>query len=337
MNLFDYTLESLREFITDMGMDAYRAEQLFNWVYVRNIINPDEMTDLPKSFREVLAGDFIEMPLKCDSISQAKGSLTKILFDAPDTHIESVAIPSEDRTTFCISTQAGCPLGCLFCETGSMGLVRNLTASEIVSQVLLLQKETHRPDNIVLMGMGEALLNYDAVHKFLEIISEPKGYALSERRITLSTAGLLDKLIKFHKHHPKVEIAISLNAADNRTRKTLMPNPRLASFSEIIAVIPDFDCNVTLEYVLLDGVNDTEKDAIRLSGKLKKMPNVMVNLIPYNQTSATFKPPKWDSVHTFQNTLRASKIQCFIRKSRGSEIMAACGQLATRKSRAEFE
>ncbi|MFH1515455.1 MAG: 23S rRNA (adenine(2503)-C(2))-methyltransferase RlmN, partial [bacterium] len=180
-------------------------------------------------------------------------------------------------------------------------------------------------------------LNFDEVDKFLKIISEPKGYAFSERRITLSTAGFLDELFYFHELHPRVELAISLNASDDRTRRKLMPNSRLASFSEIIEAIGEFDCYITLEYVLLSGINDSEKDAMRLSGKLKKIPNVMVNLIPFNKTSGDYDSPKWDSVHAFQNILKASDIQCFIRKSRGSEIMAACGQLATGKSRVKIE
>lgn len=338
MNLFDHTLESLREFITDLGMEVFRAEQIFNWVYVRNVFNLGEMTDLPKSFRKVLGGDFLELPVKCERVVHANDNCCKILFDANDTQIESVAIPtSEDKITFCLSTQAGCPIGCLFCATGSMGFIRNLAASEIVSQVLLLQDETHRPDNLVLMGMGEGLLNFDEVHRFLKIISEPKGFGISERRVTLSTAGFIADLFRFHELHPKVELAISINAADDDTRRKLMPHPKLASFREIIEAIPKFDCNITLEYILLDGINDSEKDAIRLASKLRKMRNVMINLIPYNKTSGNFESPTRDSILAFQNTIKASNIQCFIRKSRGSGIMAACGQLAARKSKLDAD
>lgn len=338
MNLFDHTLESLREFITDLDMEAFRAEQIFNWVYVRNVFNPEEMTDLPKSFRQAISGDFLELPVKCDHIQRADDNCCKILFDVKGGKVESVAIPtSDDRITFCLSTQAGCPIGCLFCATGDMGFRRNLSASEIVSQVLLLQDETHRPDNLVLMGMGEGLLNFDEVHKFIKIISEPKGYALSERRITLSTAGFMEDLFRFHELHPKIELAISLNASDDKTRRKLMPHPKLATFREIIEAIPTFDCNITLEYVLLEGINNSERDAIGLAGKLRKMRNVKINLIPYNKTSGNYESPTWESVLAFQNILRNSNIQCFIRKSRGSEIMAACGQLAGRKSKLDAE
>lgn len=328
-NLLGHTLDSLEKLIVDIGEKPYRAGQIFDWLYVRDTFDPADMSNLPLSLREKLAGEFKPMSIKPVEIIKSIDNCGKILFKSDDVEIETVAIFADDgRTTFCLSTQAGCPIGCTFCATGQMGFKRNLTAAEMVAQVLLMQKETTRPDNIVLMGMGEGLLNLDEMDKFLRIISEPKGYALSERRITLSTAGLMDELARFHDIHPKVEIAISLNAVDNITRKKLMPYSKLASYDEILDGVDRFDCDVTLEYVLLRGINDSFRNAEKLANDLAYSYNVKVNLIRYNKTDGEFSTPPTKDVLEFQRILRKRDVRCFIRKSLGSDISAACGQLA---------
>ena len=328
-NLLDHTLDSLENLLVDFGEQSYRAEQIFDWLYLKNIFDPADMNNLPLSLRETLVNEFSAFCLKPVEIIRSIDNCGKILFKNDDVEIETVAIFADDgRTTFCLSTQAGCPIGCTFCATGQMGFKRNLKASEIVAQVLLTQKETRRPDNIVLMGMGEGLMNYDEVDKFIRIISEPKGYALSERRITLSTAGLIDELERFHDIHPKVELAISLNAADDATRKELMPSSKLASFTEIIKAIEQFDFDITLEYVLLRGINDSLRDAEKLANALANSRNVKVNLIRYNKTNGEFASPGMKDVQAFQRIIRKRNVRCFIRKSHGSDISAACGQLA---------
>lgn len=332
-NLLDHTLDSLRNLIVASGEKLFRAEQIFEWLYVRGVYNPADMTNLPLSLRETLSNKFSPMPLIPVEVTRSIDDCGKILFAADDVEIETVAIFAEDRrSTFCLSTQAGCPMGCAFCATGKMGFKRNLKASEMVAQVLLTQNETRRPDNIVLMGMGEGLMNFDEVDKFVGIISEPKGYALSERRITLSTAGLMDELKRFHDLHPKVELAISLNAADDATRKRLMPSGKLTSFTRIINAIEQFDCDITLEYVLLRGINDSKKDAEILADALCKIRDVKINLIRFNETGGEFAAPAKESVLEFQRIIRDRNVRCFIRKSLGADISAACGQLAGKRN-----
>jgi len=332
-NLLDHTLDTLGHFIVDFGERYFRAEQIFEWLYVRGVYNPADMTNLPLPLREALSNEFSSMPLVPVEVTRSSDDCRKILFAADDVEIETVAIIADSgRATFCLSTQAGCPIGCTFCATGNMGFKRNLKASEITAQVLITQNETRRPDNIVLMGMGEGLLNFDEVDKFVGIMSEPKGYALSERRITLSTAGLMDELKRFHELHPKVELAISLNAADDATRKKLMPSGKLSPFTQIINAIEQFDCDITLEYVLLRGINDSKKDAEKLAAALCNIHNVKINLIRFNETDGKFTAPDKKSVLEFQRIIRKRNVRCFIRKSLGADISAACGQLAGKRN-----
>jgi len=291
------------------------------------------MSNLPKALRTLLETSFLPNPLKMIGLEKSKdGSIKVLLEGSKGSRIESVAISSDaERVTYCLSTQVGCPLGCLFCATGKMGFKRNLKAGEIVSQVFHLERNSSRPQNIVLMGMGESLLNLPEVDRFINIISEPKGYALSERRITLSTAGFMNELFQFHKHHPKVELAISLNASNDEIRRHLMPNPKLSSFSDIIKAIPSFECDMTLEYVLLDKINDSRKDAEQLLSAIRRIGNIKVNLIRYNPTGTGFKKPSEEKVLGFQKVLTDAGIKCFIRRSLGADISGACGQLGALK------
>lgn len=329
-SILDYTLDDLIEFLSESKEKTFRADQVFDWVYRKKVFMPASMSNLPKAFREHLEKSMQPFPLKILKLVASRDGSRKALLECGDgLKIEAVSLPSEDgRTTFCLSTQVGCALGCVFCATGAMGFKRNLTAGEIISQVLLLESKSNRPSNLVLMGMGEGLLNFQEVEKFIKIISEPQGYALSERRITLSTAGLIPELMRFHEAHPKVEIAISLNASDSETRKKLMPHRKLTDFSEIMNTINSIDFDITLEYVLLENVNDTKKDASRLSKMIKIKNHVKVNLIRYNNAIRGFRAPDENKIMEFQNVLREAGIRCFIRKSLGDDINAACGQLS---------
>jgi len=329
-SLLDITLNELSEFLAGAGEKPYRASQIFDWIYQKGIDKFSGMSNLPKMLRTLLESSFLPNPLKLIDLKTSKdGSIKALLEGTNGMRIESVALTSDvERVTFCISTQAGCPMGCLFCATGKMGFKRNLKAGEMVSEVLHLERNSSRPQNIVLMGMGESLLNLPEVDRFIRIITESKGYALSERRITLSTAGLISELRQFNKLHPKVELAISLNASNDETRKRLMPNPKLSSFSEIINAIPGFDCDITLEYVLLDKINDSRKDAEQLVTAIRKIRNVKVNLIRYNKTGTEFRKPPEEKVLGFQKVLTEAGMKCFIRRSLGAEISGACGQLA---------
>lgn len=330
-HILDLTLDSLRKLITEWDEKPFRADQIFEWIYKRSTLDPELMVNLPKNLRDHMSAEIRHNPIQVQQMLKSSDGSIKLLFKSKDSLFEAVAMPSDDsRTTFCLSTQYGCAIGCKFCETGTIGFKRDLTASEIVSQVLELEKHSGRPDNIVLMGMGEALLNIKAVEKFIGIISDKKGYALSRRRITLSTAGLMKDLLEFHRLNPQVELAISLNGPDEKTRRLTMPNKNLAGFREIIETVKQIDSDVTLEYVLLDGINSSRQDAESLAKSLKGIKNVKVNLIRYNATSREYSSPNREKALAFQDILRASGIICFMRKSMGSDISAACGQLAGR-------
>jgi 23S rRNA (adenine2503-C2)-methyltransferase len=332
--ILDYTLDSLKELLASWDEKPFRADQIFEWIYKRSTLNPQLMINLPQSLRDRMSAEIRHNPIQVQQILRSSDGSIKVLFKSKDAFFEAVTMPAEDtRNTFCLSVQYGCAIGCKFCETGTMGFKRNLTAAEIAYQVLELEKQSGRPDNIVLMGMGEALLNFQAVDQFINTISDKKGYELSRRRITLSTAGLMKELLEFHKIHPQVELAISLNAPDEKIRRLIMPNNNLAGFKEIIETVKRLDCDVTLEYVLLEGINSAKQNAESLAKSLKGIKNAKVNLIRYNATSREFTSPSREKTVAFQDILRAAGIVCFMRKSMGSDISAACGQLAGRTAK----
>jgi 23S rRNA (adenine2503-C2)-methyltransferase len=330
-HILDYTLDSLKKLLSGWDEKPFRADQIFEWIYKRSTLDPQLMANIPKHLRDRMSAEIRHNPIQVQQVLRSSDGSIKVLFKSKDASFEAVTMPSEDsRNTFCLSTQFGCAIGCKFCETGTIGFKRNLTAAEIVSQVLELEKQSGRPDNIVLMGMGEALLNFQSVDQFIGTISDKKGYGLSRRRITLSTAGLVKELLEFHKIHPQVELAISLNGPDEKTRRLIMPNNNLAGFREIMETIRRIDSDVTLEYVLLEGINSSKQDAESLAKSLKGIKNAKVNLIRYNATSREFSSPSREKALAFQDVLRASGIICFMRKSMGSDISAACGQMAGR-------
>ena len=317
------------------GLDRFRARQIFAWLYRRGVADVGAMTDLPKDLRASLAADFtISTPHVASHERSSDGTEKFLLRLADGKHIESVFIPDTPAMTFCISTQVGCAMACAFCLTGKMGLVRNLTAGEIAGQVRVLAGALGLRDkafNIVLMGMGEPLHNYDAVMKAMRILCDPHGFALPPRRVTLSTVGLLPALEKLG-HEPLMpNLAISLHAPTDALRGELVPLNRKYGVADIIEACKRFPVRkrsrITFEYVMLAGVNDSPADARQLA-KLLAGVKAKVNLIPLNAAAGIpFERPSDETVDAFARILAERDVTVSVRKSRGRDIRAACGQL----------
>ena len=329
------TLAEFESALHALDVERYRAGQIVRWIYKRGVLDFGEMTDLAKDLRIKLQQSFaITLPQIVRSDVSTDGTRKFVLRLEDGREIESVFIPDTPAQTFCISTQVGCAMGCAFCLTGKMGLVRNLTAGEIVGQVFLMARELNLLDkrfNIVLMGMGEPLHNYDQTMKALAILSEPDGFAISPRRITLSTVGASDRLERFATETPMPNLAISLHATTDEMRDRLVPVNRKYKLNELLDVCRRFPLKrrnrITFEYVLLAGVNDTPDDARRLV-RLMRGIRSKINLIPLNEAAGIpFKRPADERVNRFAQILADSHLTVSVRKSRGRDIRAACGQL----------
>jgi 23S rRNA (adenine2503-C2)-methyltransferase len=331
----------LEQFVLGLGQERYRARQLIKWLYQKGAANFDEMTDLPKTFRKELCRAASISTLTPNGVEISRDGSRKFLFSLADGQgVEGVLIPDGSRSTLCVSTQVGCPLHCRFCLTGRMGFVRNLTASEILNQILAVQREgirQRRITNVVLMGMGEPLANYENTVKAIEMMHHELGLGLSGRRITLSTSGLVPAMERLMMAGLRFQLAVSLNAADDDTRTFLMPINKSHPLKEVLTVCRRFPLlpreRITFEYVLIDGVNDSPRDALRLARLIRGIP-CKVNLIPLNESpELEFRKPSDEKIHEFRATLLDRHITCIIRKSRGGDISAACGQLTGRWQR----
>jgi 23S rRNA (adenine2503-C2)-methyltransferase len=327
--------------VKQAGEPAYRAEQLFRWLHGRGVGSLDEMSNVPRELREVLAREVPLLPLVLELAQGAQDGTRKLRFRTHDGRaIESVLIPDEDaernKLTLCVSSQVGCALDCAFCATATLGFGRNLVAGEIVEQVYrATELAGRRPTNLVFMGMGEPLHNFDAVAAALHLLQHPWGAGFSPRRITVSTAGLVPGIEKLARLNPAPNLAISLNATTDEIRDRVMPiNKRwpLAALLEAARRFPlSHGRRVTFEYVLLAGVNDSDEDAERLPRLVKGIPT-KVNLIPWNPFQGpSFQRPTAERIRTFQEKLRAGGLAVYIRSPRGDDIDAACGQLAGRE------
>jgi 23S rRNA (adenine2503-C2)-methyltransferase len=335
-NLFGFTKTQLEEFATSIGQPAYRGRQLFRWMYGQGVTDFGEMTDLGKALRDDLSQKArITLPVLVNTQWSEDGSTVKCLLECPDgQRIEAVWMDEEVRQTLCLSSQAGCALGCTFCATGALGFGRNLTPDEIIGQVIAMEKAAgRRPSNIVFMGMGEPLLNFDNVLPTLSILTAGDGFAISHRRITLSTCGIIPGIQRLAKEDVKCKLAISLNATEQETRARLMPIARKYTLDALLNAIREYSkttrYRVTFEYVLIAGVNDSDDDALRLPKLLKGIPS-KINLIILNPTDQPFQPPSQERINSFESLLRQHKIHVSFRKSRGADIAAACGQLAAK-------
>lgn len=328
-------LPELERALSAMGAEPFHARQLYRWVHRRGVTAFDAMTDLSQALRARLRADARLATPRVAARDVSTDGTTKFLLALDDgRHIEAVYIPDTPAQTFCVSTQVGCAMRCAFCLTGKMGMVRNLSAGEIVGQVRVLAREVGLLDqsfNIVLMGMGEPLHNYDETMKALRMLGDPQGFGLSPRRITLSTVGVLPALERLATEPFMPNLAISLHATTEDTRDRLVPVNRKYGLADLIEACRRFPLKrrerITFEYVLLDGVNDTPADAKRLAGLLRGI-KAKVNLLPLNEAAGIpFKRPSDERVNTFARVLAERDVRVSVRKSRGRDIRAACGQL----------
>mgnify|MGYP001124515833 FL=1 len=320
---------------TGLGLDAYRGRQIHHWLLKRLANSFEEMTDLSKSQRAFLKEKANISALKKIKHLVSKDGTEKYLFRLSDGYyIESVLIPERDHFTLCVSSQAGCAMGCRFCLTAKQGLNRNLTPSEIIGQVIQAKKSMETPDrltNIVLMGMGEPLANYDAVVKAIGILVSEDGMNFSHRKVTLSTCGLVPQ-IKQMGQDITVNLAISLNAGDDQTRNFLMPINKKYPLNSLISACRNFPLPnrrmITFEYILIEGVNDRDQDALNLCSLLLGL-RAKINLIPLNpHPESHMSPPPMTRIRQFQEILIKNHFTAIIRKSKGRDIQAACGQLS---------
>ncbi|MBF0176087.1 MAG: 23S rRNA (adenine(2503)-C(2))-methyltransferase RlmN [Magnetococcales bacterium] len=328
----------LSELVSGWGEKPYRVRQLWSWLYVRLASEWDAMTDLSKDFRSHLAASCGPLRPRPVEHQVARDGTEKWLLELADGQvIETVFIPEEGRGTLCISSQAGCTLNCPFCHTGAQGFARNLTTSEIVEQVLLCRQELATRDqrltNIVLMGMGEPLYNYDAVAKALRILMDDSGVAIGTRKITLSTAGVAPRLHDVG-HDLGVNLAISLHAVRDALRDELVPLNRKYDLAALRRALQDYPLKgsrrITWEYVLLADVNDSPEDAREMARYLRGIPS-KINLIPFNPWQGSpYLPATPAAISRFQDILHAAGYVTVIRESRGADIAAACGQLKGR-------
>jgi 23S rRNA (adenine2503-C2)-methyltransferase len=327
------------------GQPAFRARQIYEAVYRQRVSDLVQITALPVSLRKELASKFpLGLPQVAAEYKSVDGTRRYLLALEDQKTIETVLMPEEGRDTICISSQVGCPVNCQFCLTALMGLERNLTAGEIVGQVLFVM-QTHQLStgsdrlNIVMMGMGEPLLNLPNVIKATRLLLDPNGIGLSPRRITLSTAGIVPKIVELGREPIRPKLAISLNASTEEQRRELMPITRKYSLKDLLAACKAYPLRkwekLTFEYVLLKGVNDTDADARRVVKLLAHL-NAKVNLIALNPgPGIAFETPDAGRVDAFQSIVRRS-MPCFVRKPRGRDIFAACGQLK-RVENSEFK
>jgi 23S rRNA (adenine2503-C2)-methyltransferase len=341
-NIKSFTPDELALRLVAMGLKKYRAAQVFEWIYRNHATTFEEMTNIAKTERGLLASAFTISFLSKLQEERSTDGTRKFLFGLEDTHtIESVLIPDEDRLTLCISSQVGCAQACRFCLTGKGGFTRDLKTYEISDQVLevsrILRREGGRGiTNIVLMGMGEPLANLDEVIRALKIITWERGLGFSPRRVTLSTDGLVPEIERLGKSGVRVNLAISLNATTDEVRDRIMPVNRRYPIQELLAACKRFPLEprrrITFEYVMLKDVNDTQDDALRLA-KLLKGIKCKVNLIPFNPfPGSEFGRPDDAAVRRFQKILLDHHYTAPVRESRGRDISAACGQLREREA-----
>lgn len=339
------TVAELREYFESIGESKFRGEQIFNWMYNHLSTDFDAMLNLPKSLREKLSNNCSLKTLDVVTVQDSSSTGTKkYLFKTEDQkNIESVVIPEKERSTLCISTQVGCPLDCKFCATGLMGYKRNLTTGEIVDQYFLAAKENGKKSitNIVYMGMGEPLLNFNNTLKSLQIFTTELNTAISRNRITVSTSGIPHKIKELADNEIRVKLALSLHSCFEKERSLIMPINEKYSLAENIEAIKYYikktKTRITFEYTMLKGINDREEDIKALTKLCKQLP-AKINIIPFNSIahmapdgiSAQLEPTPRNKIFEFVDKLRNSNITVMIRETQGDDIAAACGQLAVK-------
>ena len=334
-NLLDCSPAELEALAESLGAPRYRGRQLARWIFTRGVTDLEAMTDLPRDFRTAVAAQAsVELPEIERRTPSQDGSHKLVLRYADGARVQAVLMPDGDRLTLCVSTQVGCGFGCAFCYTGTMGLERNLSAGEIVAQVMVARQGLApgaRITHVVYMGMGEPLANYSATVKSLRLLTDPHAFGFSPRRITISTVGLVSGIERLARESLKVNLAISLHATSNEIRDRIMPVNRGFAIEELLAACQRFPLpfrqRMTFEYVLLDGVNDAVEDARRLVRLLKGIRG-KINLIPFNDWEGSgFARPPLPRILAFQAVQLEHGLTATIRCSKGEDIGAACGQL----------
>lgn len=349
-SLIGLTKEEIISELTKFGIEGYRSKQIWTWIYVHGKKDFSEMNNISKELRQKLSENYNLSRPKIDTHLISKDGTQKWLLEFADSEkVEMVYIPEEDRGTLCISSQIGCPMNCKFCNTGHHGFKRNMTAEEIVGQILIARDELGEWENldkgigegrtisnIVVMGMGEPLMNYDNIVKSLKIINDPDGIAFSNRRITLSTCGLVPQIKKLG-DDLKVNLAISLHASTDESRKKIMPVAEKYTIKEVLDACCEYakktnGRRITFEYIMIKDLNDNKEDALRLISLVRKhhVP-AKFNLIPFNPwQGCSFEASPMDKVKKFAEIITNANLPCPIRKARGQDIMAACGQLKSK-------
>lgn len=342
------TPKELEDLATEMGEPRYRARQIFKGLHQRRLLQFDAMTDLPRALREKLAVEATPSTLTVESRYVSEDGTRRFLMKTKDgLPVETVFIPTEDRDTICFSSQSGCPLKCDFCLTAKLGLLRNLTAGEIVEQIIIVLNdvygiggETPHGTNLVAMGAGEPFLNFENLIKALEIMSSEEGLFIVPGRVTVSTAGIVPKIEEFTKLDRRPNLAISLSAADDELRNKLMPINRRWNIDALLSAAKAFEKTLkrgerfTFEYVLLGGVNDSDEHANALAALLRRhdLQRVKINLIPHNPAEQLdYHPSDTDQVQRFKEILESNGVAAYVRQPRGRDIYAACGQLAAKQ------
>jgi 23S rRNA (adenine2503-C2)-methyltransferase len=342
-NIRSLSNEEIIDYFASIGEKRFRAKQVWEWLWKNHVTSFEEMTNLSKELREHLAQNYSLQALVVDTVQYSTDGTIKTSFLTYDKNmVEGVLIPSENRQTACISSQVGCSLTCKFCATGLMERQRNLHFDEIYDEVVLLSSISEknygkRLSNIVFMGMGEPLLNYNNVVKAIERITAPDGLGIGSRRITVSTAGVAKMIKKLGDDGVKFNLALSLHAANDETRNTIMPINETNNIKALIEALNYFydktRNDITFEYILLKGINDSSRDADDLVKIYRQVPAHLVNIIEYNPIdNATFEKPEREATQKFMDYLASRRVNVRLRRSRGKDIDAACGQLANKRS-----
>src|SRR6266550_4081018 len=346
LHLAGLSQAELTEFIVSVGEPAFRARQIFGGIHKRRLQSLAEMTDLPKELRAKLSEHAIVSTLTLESRYLSTDGTRRYLFRTHDNlPVETVFIPEERRDTICFSSQSGCPLQCTFCLTAQLGLLRNLTAGEIVEQIIVALNDaygvgvkTPRGTNLVGMGAGEPFLNFDELMKAIRIMKEPEGLHIVPNRVTVSTAGVVPRIRELATIPDRPHLAVSLAAPTDELRNELMPINKKWPLKDLLSACKDFQNSLkpnerfTFEYVMLDGVNDSDAHARQLANLLNRHQlRAKINLIPHNPAEPLpYQPSSMERVESFREILQSKGVHAFIRRPRGRDILAACGQLAAR-------
>ena len=335
-SIYNKSFDELVQYFETIGQKKFKATQVFEWLYLKRVKSFDEMSNIKKEIIDVLKKDFVIEDICLDKVERDV-EVNKYLFTLNDgNHIESVLMRHDYGTSICISSQVGCNMGCRFCESGRLKKVRNLTAGEMVEQILKVEEDINtRITHVVIMGIGEPFDNFDNFKRFVEIVNYQKGINIGSRHITVSTCGIIPKIREFSEFPYQVNLAISLHAPNNEIRDMLMPINKAYPLDKLMAEIRHYikttNRRVTFEYILLSGINDSEECANELCDLVRGL-NCYINLIPYNETNNLgYKRSKKDTISNFYDIIKKRKINVTIRREFGSNISAACGQLRSKK------